>query len=182
VFDPGKCHGRPELACAPVQPGIPSGLCAPRCNADVDCKAGWYCHPKDGLCRQDPPLGQAVGEPCSTEDDCRGQCIEVVAAGDGQAPLSVCAEACTHGAPLSCGWTDAASPAPAFCLFGAESIAPIDGPGAGDLGQCSRLCDCDDQCPSPLGCVAFFGGDPVSILTQRAGYCANAVTSIGACD
>jgi hypothetical protein len=181
VFDTSKCQGRTEMACVPVSPGMPSGVCAPRCNADADCKAGWYCHPNDGLCRQDPPLGLPVGEACSTGDDCRGDCEPTTSGVDGGAGLSVCTEGCTHGAPNACGWTDTSSPAPAFCLFGADGIQPIDGPGAGDLGECTKLCDCDDQCPSPLGCVAFFGGDPVSILTQRAGYCANAVTTIGPC-
>lgn len=180
-FDSSKCQGRPEMACTPVSGGGSFGVCAPRCNSHTDCNAGWYCHPNDGLCRQEPPLGAPVGEPCAGDDDCLGDCLPIASGVDGGSALSICVESCTHGAPNACGWSDTAAPAPAFCLFGADGIQPVDGPGTGDLGECTKLCDCDDQCPSPFGCVEFFGGDPVSILTQRAGYCANAVNTIGPC-
>lgn len=174
-FNPNKCRGRMEMACAPVGT---DRACVPRCNADTDCQAGWFCHPTDGLCRQEPAVGLGVGEPCAAVDGgdpCRGSCSDVGAGDAGT--LSICAEGCTLGT-ASCGWVDAQAPAPAFCLLGAAGVSPA---GVGDLGSCAKLCDCDGHCPAPLGCVAF-ESPQVEAFTQRAGYCADQSPTIGACD
>ena len=172
-LDPNKCHGRSELACGPI------GACLPRCNSDSDCQAGWFCHPRDGLCRQEPASGLAVGDVGSLADGgdpCRGTCT-TTSAGDAGS-ISLCAEGCTLGAQFSCGFLDTSNPAPAFCLFGAPGVT---GAGPGDLGECVKLCDCDTECPSPQGCVAF-ASSKLEQETKRAGHCGLSATTIGACD
>ncbi len=167
-FDPDKCHGRPELACSPFGN---EAACLPRCNRDADCKLGWFCDPRDGLCRQEQPSGLPLGSACDeSADTCLGVCES-----------GACEEACTFGAPLSCGNTSSSEPAGAYCLHGDDAIPLGAGPGAGDLGQCVPLCDCDDDCPSPLVCLSF-GGSPLAAETLREGFCGTGSPSLGPCN
>lgn len=187
AFSPLKCHGRAEMACSPIDGGSASGACLPRCNLDSDCESGWFCHPRDGYCHQDVPQGLAVGQVCTLPGDgggdaCRGVCDDdEIAAADGGTAIRVCTEGCTFGVTLGCGWSDISQPAPAYCLTGAEGIGVGFGPGAGDLGQCIQLCDCDGQCASPLSCLPF-GASSVAQITKRQGFCGSGSSSVGACD
>ncbi len=168
-FDPAKCHGRPEMACSPF--GSNQAACLPRCNRATDCNVGWSCDPRDGLCRQEQPTGLPLGAPCDeSADACLGVCES-----------EACEEACTFGAPLACGRTSTAEPADAYCLHGDDEIPLGSGPGAGDLGMCVPLCDCDDDCPSPLVCLSF-GGSPLAAQTLREGFCGTGSPSLGPCN
>lgn len=188
AFDTTKCHGRATLACTPI-PGASSGLgaCLPRCNFHSQCDPGWFCDPRDGLCRQDAPSGLAPGEACTPPEDggadeCRGACTEVVSAQDGGTPASLCVEGCTFGVLTACGWTNTSQPADALCYRGAPGTEGF-GPGPGDLAECTPLCDCDDQCPSPLACFGF-ADSTFPNLTQRGGFCAppDGSPTLGGCD
>lgn len=91
TFDPNKCLGRPDVACAPTYAASSLDLsctldaqcltgqkcgdtqrcldlvpvCLPSCNSDADCAAGLKCDPLDGLCRATVPTGKKIGEECT---------------------------------------------------------------------------------------------------------------------
>jgi len=168
-FDPAKCHGRHEMACKPYQGQVAGeGLCAPTCNADADCGAGLFCDPGTGLCRSTALSGPGPGSTCSTTaDTCRGDCLAFATRSQGN--INMCAEACTFGAVPGCGWSGV-GPADAFCMYSYQAVYDAGGPGIGDAGLCTKLCDCDAQCGRPeLGCIS---GDAAFVpLTKRKGFC-----------
>jgi hypothetical protein len=174
-FSSDKCHGRTEMACSPIAAGGGLGACVPRCNSDADCETGWNCHPRDGFCWQDPPQGSPLGSACTPAGDggvdpCEGVCDE-----------ALCGQGCTWGVTLACGFSDLTQPAPGYCLLGDDGIQLGFGPGAGDLGQCVALCDCDDQCSPPQLCLPLGDGDLVQ-TTQRQGFCGSGAGSLGPCN
>jgi hypothetical protein len=156
VFDPTKCGGREDMACAPLFDGTFG--CLPNCNGDFDCPNGTVCNPKNGLCQVGAVAGADTGTPCGDGTACKGECL---------ADTGICGDRCTVGALPSCGWSGpGAGPAPAIC-------ANLPGPklAFGDLAHCTKLCDCDDDCAPSLGCAPFVDPNVVG-STGRAGYCA----------
>ncbi len=196
-FSPYKCHGRPEMACAPLFSdtgtpcsggSCPSGhicgttntclqvipACLPQCNSDADCGGGLYCDPSDGLCRSTPTTGKAVGAACNqqaTVDECKGNCIGIVDS-SAQVVTTMCAENCTWGALPACGWNGPASgAAPAACLFASTVIFDGGGPGFGDRGSCGQLCNCNSDCLNPAFICSGFGDATLEAAYGKKGFC-----------
>lgn len=166
-----KCLGRSELACMPF---APTGACGPICNSDTDCGVR-FCNPGTGLCADTPARGLPIGaecDPAAEPDPCRGFCKEVQRP-DGTS-TGICYERCVYGAVPSCGWNGERLPAEFGCeIFNAEVIQS-GGPGPGDLGYCTRLCDCDAECAvAGVVCVALPMLADVSRYGRR-GACAAA--------
>ncbi|HEV8246850.1 MAG TPA: hypothetical protein VGP93_13825, partial [Polyangiaceae bacterium] len=78
-----------------------------------------------------------------------------------------CSAFCNLGSVYGCGF-DGTGQADAACLF-ATVIAPD--PGAGDVGLCGQLCDCNSDCGTPGDYCAPLGVPDLETLWQRAGYC-----------
>lgn len=173
-FDPGKCHGRHELACEPVYDSnnvsTGKGYCRPNCNSDADC-GGRTCNPRTGLCDDQAAQGLPVGSSCPAPgsdagaDPCRGTCGGVVHSFGGAPFTYTCSERCTIGAVPSCGW-DGSGPADAYCVFVYDANA-----GRGDQGACGQTCDCNSDCLDPdLVCLPFNNATLESQLGHK-GYC-----------
>jgi hypothetical protein len=191
-FDPNKCHGRQEVACAPLDE-VGTAACLPQCNSDTDCGGGLTCNPRTGscgttalTCSVTPCL--SLGSPCVQDIDggtnqCKGQCIGFVHQ-SGQDPFTyMCAENCTLGAAPSCGWTGPGTgPSPAACLFVSTIILDNGGAGIGDRGSCGQLCDDNCDCSNPdLVCNAWTGAAAQSNkdFFQRNGYCSDPLQEDG---
>jgi hypothetical protein len=134
----GKCHGRPDVACSSY--GVPS--CRPSCNDDSNCGPNATCNAATGLCSEEGARWDEIG---IAADDA-GQC------GIGLVPIDltpkICGLRCTLGVVPTCRW-DGGGPANAACVF------TKSGNGAGDEGQCGKLCDCNDDCFDGLACTAL---------------------------
>jgi len=168
-----KCHNRPDVACAPAPSGA-GGYCAPTCRGDFDCGKK-KCDPVSGLCVDSVSGTLAIGSPCdpsATKTDCRGTCL-YSGSGTKGPETSVCTAVCSIGAPGACGQTPGAtSPPTAACLI---TFDPTE--GLGDLGACSELCDCDDDCTNKSFVCQ---GLDVTPALGRAGACVPPVTAAGA--
>jgi hypothetical protein len=78
---------------------------------------------------------------------------------------------CSYGT-AGCGDTGATLPLDNFCY-----LDPTQGAGAGDLGYCARVCDCDDDCDRD---DAVCEPQPdLEAVTGRAGVCASRNFSSG---
>jgi hypothetical protein len=162
--NPNKCHGREEMACAPLlrstglscstdsSCALPdhfcggnqcidaSPVCLPQCNADTDClAAGRSCNPKTGLCRPSPSTGLPLGEECTYPanggtDACIGRCTSITYSVSGSFTEYTCSGGCTIGAQRSCGWAGPASEAPASALC-MFSIPIVDKLGGSGAGD-----------------------------------------------
>jgi hypothetical protein len=173
-FDPNKCHGRTEVACAPINLtdiGYVGSACFPQCNTDADCGGGLSCNPKTGLCSNTVSTGLPLGSECSSP--CAGKCATLFTSAD-EPFTTICTEQCTFGASPTCGWAGPGTgPAPAACLYPAFTSA-FGETGFGDLGHCGQLCDCNQDCSSAsLTCVPWTGpgADANEAFFQRKGYC-----------
>jgi hypothetical protein len=198
--NPNKCHGRDEMACAPLfgatgatcttdancRAGelcdeqcfavIPA--CLPQCNADSDCGSGRYCNPQTGLCRAAPKTGLSLGDECTQPpaggtDACRGTCIGIVSSAGATASVYTCAETCTIGGLPSCGWAGPASgtPASGLCLFSSTIIDERGGPGPGDRGSCAQLCNCNSDCQHASFVCMPLNDATLQMATRRRGFC-----------
>ena len=136
---PSKCHGRRELACAPV-PNSQRYACLPNCNTDAECATGLFCNPRTGLCSTTPITGSNSLTTCQSSASCRGICF----APPGK--QGACFQRCTIGAQLNCILENQQ-----VCANLTEPLA-----GTGDLGVCVRPCTCPTGC-YPIGAC---GRDP----------------------
>ncbi len=155
ALDPAKCHGRADLACSDA-----TNACEPSCGDDANCASGDACEPTRGACRSGLAHGAVDvggGAPCGSGGAWMMPSM-------GEAPTLYCTEACTIGALAACGWDGRSSPAPAGCL-----LARRTGLGAGDRGDCARLCDRDADCASPSRCLPLSGEEAATY--GRAGWC-----------
>ncbi|HEY3234294.1 MAG TPA: hypothetical protein VGJ84_06240 [Polyangiaceae bacterium] len=200
----GQCHDRPEMACNPFEVQSTScavdddcernevcsqrvcarlaGACMPQCNDDQECPAGFHCDLGTffgsshgvGVCTDKPLEGLPTGAICDLNaltDPCRGQCLGNT--GDTQ---GICYDGCTVGATVACGW-DMTGPAPAAC------VTLYRNTGAGDVGGCLQLCDCNADCGGTgVICAPLVESDQQ--FTERAGSCQMPfdVTHIGLVD
>jgi hypothetical protein len=189
---PSKCHDRPDFACqfltsvsttktctadeecansAVCDKGTCVEIvtaCQPTCASDDDC-AGEFCNIGTGLCQAAKPTGKAVGSACdasvTNSTECSGLCI-----GDSAGTFSLCSGFCTFGVQGGCGW-NGVGPADAGCMFVPRYVQT---PGAGDVGYCGQLCDCNDDCLNPTAkCLSFtaIGLDDFATFYARKGYC-----------
>ncbi len=146
--------------------------CMPLCGGDYDCTPDQLCDFTTGLCTSTKPtglpLGSACTEPTGNETDaCNGFCLtKTQDATDGE-----CSSYCSITSGLTgCGWGGPpGTPAENACLFG--TIISADTPALGDLGICTKLCDCNADCGAPGDyCVDDTMGGIMNVWT-RAGYC-----------
>jgi hypothetical protein len=107
--------------------------------------------------------GDRFGEPCVVgEETCAGICVEV---DEGQGE---CEEHCRVGAAGGCGVEDLEE-AGLACAFFAYDLSDIDAEqGAGDLGVCAHLCNCDEDCPGTQRCLEQRSGDFAGVCTGGA--------------
>lgn len=189
-----KCHDRPDFACQFFDSVTTTTLCSvdedcansavcnngscvdiitacqPTCASDDDC-AGDFCNIGTGLCQATKPAGKAVGSACdvnATTDECAGMCI-----GDSAGTFSLCSGYCTFGVQGGCGW-NGVGPAQAGCMFVPRYVQDL---GAGDVGYCGQLCDCNDDCLNPTAkCLSFAALELEDFETfyGRKGYCGTA--------
>ena len=190
-----KCHEREEVACnlfGLIPQGTPCATiddcnsgelcdsatsecgtivtaCTPLCGGDFDCAVDQKCDFASGVCISTTPVGQALGSSCtppvgSNPDPCNGFCLAGSNSNEGE-----CSALCTLSPALTgCGW-DGTGPAVSACLF-ATILSGAD-VGAGDVGICGTMCDCNSDCPiSTDRCVDESGGQ-VKAVWQRNGYC-----------
>ncbi len=139
--------------------------CLPQCGSDADCGSGRYCDFYSGLCSTQVLPGAPINSTCNpdaTTQECNGICGPSV---DGT--TGTCTAFCNVGSVYGCGW-DGTGVADAACLY-PTLIAPD--PGAGDVGLCGALCDCNDDCSAAgEGCAPLDLPD-LEQIWQRSGYC-----------
>jgi hypothetical protein len=134
-----KCHGRTDMACAGGELGFAATLCVPACTTDAQCGSGLRCNPHWGLCQADAPQGDPVGTACDPRTrptTCDGFCL------GSSSGVGICTQVCPLGAPGVCGHDDGGTRREA-CL---AQLPPNGGTSVGDLGACSKLCNCDADC------------------------------------
>ncbi len=186
TFLPSKCHGRQEMACAPLTSDgqtLTGQACLPQCNADTDCGSGLFCDVGSGLCVSTQATGLSLGAQCQQQDggasQCKGNCTGIVTA-SGQQPFTyTCTEGCTLGAVPQCGWAGQGTKAPGFCLFTSTLMSDA---GIGDRGSCAQLCSCNSDCLNPDFVCRPFAGTGLETLvdaTQQKGYCSGAKDADG---
>lgn len=161
-----KCRGRVDLVCSETAAGAGAGYCRPACRSDVDC-APRFCDLKTGLCGDAAPTGQPIGSTCDPQNsDCAGGCISHTAT------YAECSGVCSYGTP-GCGQGQSSPPFDFYCY-----LDPSTNSGPGDLGYCSKLCDCDTDCGRADAVC-----QPETTLapkTGRAGVCGSATFTSGA--
>jgi hypothetical protein len=167
-----KCLGRSDVACwsyatlfgTPEDPLVRErGLCLPQCGSDEECGGGRVCDGSFRLARcrdQRTAQGAAIGEPCTTFDDCAGRFCRELPGGGG-----ACSASCTLGSESSCGFGVNASVREAACVLPYE-WAQGSSFGPGDVGSCAELCDTSADCAQ-----AGFECEPTSGVQGRAGAC-----------
>ena len=79
----------------------------------------------------------------------------------------MCSALCNLGSVVGCGYSGDGK-ADAACLF-ATIFAPD--PGAGDVGLCGQLCDCNSDCKAPDEVCAPLGVPELEQFWSRPGYC-----------
>jgi hypothetical protein len=142
-----KCHGRQDLACAPLDQTDTSFICIPICVTNADC-AGRRCDALTGFCVDYPPTGKSLGSGCTvtnqSNDECAGGVCLPIEASDGGTRPGVCSALCRLGTAAACGFRTGplgGSPPPGVCAF------PYgDAYDNGDLGLCLQLCDTPSDC------------------------------------
>lgn len=142
--DATKC--RMDQACIPADVENLIGYCDAMCRDDLDCPDGLLCEPASGLCKETPIEGMAVGEICTTNEECEGQICMIALADDTE---GFCTQLCSLTAELTpCGVPrDSDEPAPAAC-DGITSIVVSGLPlGPSDMGVCAPTCDLEEGCP-----------------------------------
>ncbi|XXY55071.1 hypothetical protein WME91_28475 [Sorangium sp. So ce269] len=148
-LDPLKCHGRDELRCEEIEPGL--AVCTPNCGSDSQCP-GRVCDPRSNLCVDTPNPGLPMGAACdaeAAEDPCAGWCV-----GFGE-EVTACTEFCGFGGDVVEG--DCGGLQNGICLYGfAQEI------GAGDLGACTKACTAHSDCLLPNARCVPIGGLPTN--------------------
>lgn len=127
-----------------------SGTCGPLCSSDHHCgDSGFdpYCNPRVGTCQRERAQGKGFGELCDPDrTECRGLCVAIGDQGE-------CEERCRIGASNGCGVEDYGE-ASVACSFFAYNLSDFDvTQGAGDVGVCAHLCNCDHDCPGRQRCL-----------------------------
>lgn len=159
TLDTNKCHGRRDMGCAvgvAADGGPPPVFCLPVCNDHSECESGMKCHLGRGVCTTEAvaPYSE-IGNPESSCPDGFRASINGV---------QFCSAKCTLGVVPSCGWAGPGTKADAVC-----SITWAGAAGYGDDAKCSRMCDCDSDCPAPLRCHT---SNPIHVSEHgRAGVC-----------
>lgn len=165
--DDDKCRGRIDMVCNEQTAGTGVGFCRPACRSDLDC-GDRHCNLRTGLCADQPPEGAGIGSACDpTAPECAGGCIE------HGSSYAECSGVCRLGTP-GCGQSTADGPPFNYYCY----LDPSRMGGVGDLGYCTKLCDCDDDCArADTVCEA---DDSLSEATGRKGVCASKVFGSGA--
>ncbi len=186
----GKCHAREEFACSIIglipqtdtcttyadcatgelcNEGVCGTIvtaCLPMCGGDYDCADGFFCDFSSGLCVSEDPTGKDLNALCDAEatvDECNGFCSESA----DDPTVGTCTAFCNIGSVYGCGFSGEGQ-ADAACLF-SSIIAPD--PGAGDVGLCGQLCDCNSDCLAPGDFCAPIDYPDLEQIWQRTGYC-----------
>ncbi len=119
--------GRPNCSAATV----------PDCRTDSDCAATERCNTSTGECEARPTDRAALGEPCTTGDDCNsGVCLTTPTGG-----------VCTQ----SCDWLDTTSCPAGFYCDGDATGSCGEGAclaGAAGVGELGDACAADTDCAS----------------------------------
>jgi hypothetical protein len=161
-----KCRGRIDLVCSEATAGTGVGYCRPACRSDLDC-AERVCDLRTGLCADDKPTGDAIGSACDpAQPSCAGGCV------DHGSNYAECSGVCRLNTP-GCGQRSSSGPPYDYWCY----LDPSNAGGDGDLGYCTRACDCDDDCGRADAVC-----EPRSSLagdTGRKGLCASKVFASG---
>jgi hypothetical protein len=159
-----KCRGRIDVACVEYPAGAGAGYCRPACRSDIDC-APRKCDLRTGLCGDVPSTGDPIGAACDPNDS---KCADGCFPQGGS--YAECSGVCSYGTQ-GCG-QNADPPLDFYC-----SIPASPGSGAGDIGYCAKLCNCDGEC-NRADAVC----EPHPELferTGRHGQCASKITPSG---
>ncbi|MDF1563958.1 MAG: hypothetical protein P1V51_12995 [Deltaproteobacteria bacterium] len=200
-FDAGDCH---RGICLTV--GSNLAVCTGTCEAsDPPCPEDWACIPVDdgagGALPVCSPAGPgAIGEPCTTGNDCQGALCLPLESG------SVCSATCEASDLTSCGegnvgcvtFADGAGNTYDFCVAGGS--APPGTPCSGGITDCdlsrSATClednngatFCSPACPGgdedcgelPGGCCVDLGSEAPAPFCLTAPYCGCVPSCLGA--
>ncbi len=142
----GKCHGRDDFACVSQEP---PHTCRPSCSVHEQCPGG-FCDLITGLCTSTEPTGAPLGAACTRREDCTGYCLN--RSGDR---MGFCSQSCVLDGIDACG-------PDGDCIW-----KSTENGGAGDLGACGQLCNCNDDCRR-AGSVCRVANNP---MKGFAGYC-----------
>jgi len=193
-----KCHGRAQVACAPVENASDgAGYCRPICATSGECLTG-VCDPARGVCVTSAPTDPGFGLRCqatgpadggagSSGDAGAGADADAVDAGSDSSQ----ADAAAAPRTLSCGGlcvgvSGSSAVCSRRCLFGStDECAPeisanrrrggclfvTKGGGIGDLGYCAELCDCNGDCTETSFVCDAFDDANLEAAFARKGVC-----------
>lgn len=161
--DVSKCGTREDSACHPLETGI--GYCSAICTSHDQCEGA--CSARTGQCTSgSAPVFEDFGSECDPDspESCSGTCVEV------EPGYAVCSNPCVFGSAAPCA-LDASAPSLCAIVTAGGSI--------GDLGYCTELCDCNQECTHPNAvCDPFTDADVVELLGYQ-GVCAASRTADG---
>ncbi len=149
----GLADCRPEYACAQIDSAGSSGVCLPRCYADVDCAepALNSCRTCDGLCVPRQNSSGQIGDICVTEATCgAGQLCRATSESSAQ---KQCTQQCSRGCGI-CPSGSSCTPGPQGELF---CLRNCTGPGTCPVGlRCAETSvgkGCQSACQTNLDCA-----------------------------
>jgi hypothetical protein len=155
-----KCRGRVDLVCAEDIAGTGVGYCRPACRADPDCGER-FCDLSTGLCHDERASGDGIGAPCNpAAPQCSGGCVE------HGSSYAECSGVCRLNSP-GCGQLPSSRPPYDFWCY----LDPSRVGGDGDLGYCTRACDCDEDCGREDAVCS--PEEELASQTGRRGVCAS---------
>lgn len=164
--DPDKCRSRDDMVCFERVLGSGIGYCRPACRSDSDCKPR-FCDLGTGLCGDAARTGDPIGTLCDPANDtCAGRCFQHAGG------YTECSGICNYHVAGACGQTRTDPPYDYFC-----DTDDALGSAEGDLGWCSKVCNCDADCGRP-DTVCEPNSDLAS-KTGRSGVCGSKVFANG---
>jgi hypothetical protein len=168
----GVCHDLPGIACDLLEEEGEQegrGFCRPFCTTNADCGER-FCDLKHAVCVEgEVASNENFGLGCDIDDAsgfCAGLCLSLTD------DYAVCSHRCVFGEPGDCFGDDNDLPV-GGCLFTSE------GGEIGDMGYCSQLCDCDQQCFAPEAICDLFEDENLEAAFGRQGVCVLSDLAIG---
>jgi hypothetical protein len=168
----GVCHELPGVACDLLEEDEEEegqGFCRPFCTTNADCGER-FCSLKHAVCVEDEvSTNENFGLGCDVDDTsgfCDGLCLSLTD------DYAVCSHRCIFGEPGDCFGDDNDIPV-GGCLFTSE------GGEIGDIGYCSQLCDCDQQCLAPEAICDLFEDKNLEKAFGRLGVCVLSDLALG---
>jgi hypothetical protein len=163
-----SCAKTGQQACESLDTQGTVGFCRPYCVFDSDC-AGFYCDRSLGVCTsiRRTASTELFGDACNPNSvNCAGVCLTF------SSTSSICTHRCAFGSLADCN-TGSETSTSAICGY----ASPYG--DTGDLGYCSPLCNCNDDCKATGFVCRSFEDTALMEQAGHLGLCSPSVDSAG---